>query len=184
LSGSKPFYTFPKYDYTPNNFTLSSHTILFPFKWKDKFWLFVFFPMAIAWNLSGLAFIRLSENQFISSILSFSKVFVTTSISLSPLETVLSSTRQLNILKRISKYMTRLGRLTSYYSFILSNFNYCPVIWHYCSEKNSIKMEKNPRTCITVYLWRLWFFLWRFTSKIQITIIEDSANKNNCNRNF
>jgi hypothetical protein len=50
--------------------------------------------------------------------------------------------RQLNILKRIGKYMNRLGRLTSYYSFILSNSNYCPVIWHYCSEKNSIKMEK------------------------------------------
>ena len=52
------------------------------------------------------------------------------------------ASRQLNILKRIGKYMNRLGRLTSYYSFILSNFNYCPVIWHYCSEKNSIKMEK------------------------------------------
>jgi len=52
------------------------------------------------------------------------------------------ASRQLNILKRIGKYMNRLGRLTSYYSFILSNFNYCPVIWHYCSEKKSIKMEK------------------------------------------
>ena len=40
--------------------------------------------------------------------------------------------------------MNRLGRLTSYYSFILSNLNYCPVIWHYdCSElNNSIKKEK------------------------------------------
>jgi hypothetical protein len=62
------------------------------------------------------------------------------------------ASRQLNILKRIGKYMNRLGKLTSYYSFILSNCNYCPVIWHYCSEKKSFKMEKNPRTCITVYL--------------------------------
>ena len=53
------------------------------------------------------------------------------------------ASRQLNILKRIGKYINRLGRLTSYYSFILSNFNYCPVIWHYCSEKNSIKVKKN-----------------------------------------
>jgi hypothetical protein len=52
------------------------------------------------------------------------------------------ASRQLNILKRIGKYMNRLGSLTSYYSFILSNFNYCPVIWHYCSEKNSIKIGK------------------------------------------
>jgi hypothetical protein len=41
------------------------------------------------------------------------------------------ASRQLNILKRIGKYLNRLGRLTAYYSFILSNFNYCPVTWHY-----------------------------------------------------
>jgi hypothetical protein len=57
------------------------------------------------------------------------------------------------------------------------------VIWHYCSEKNQLKWKKSKNVHY-VYLWRLWFFLWRFTSKIQITIIEDSANKNNCNRNF
>ena len=45
-------------------------------------------------------------------------------------------------MKRIGKYLNRLGRLTAYYSFILSNCNYCPVTWHYCSEKNSLKMEK------------------------------------------
>ena len=50
--------------------------------------------------------------------------------------------RQLDILKRIGKYLNRLGRLTAYYSFILLNFNYCPVTWHCCSEKNSLKMEK------------------------------------------
>jgi hypothetical protein len=49
---------------------------------------------------------------------------------------------QQNILKWIGKYLNRLGRLTAYYSFILSNFNYCPVTWHYCSEHNSLKMEK------------------------------------------
>jgi hypothetical protein len=38
--------------------------------------------------------------------------------------------------------MNRLGRLTSYYSFILSHFNDFPVIWHYCSEEKSIIMEK------------------------------------------
>ena len=45
-------------------------------------------------------------------------------------------------MKRIGKYLNRLGRLTAYYSFILSNFIYCPVTWHYCSEENSLKMEK------------------------------------------
>ena len=45
-------------------------------------------------------------------------------------------------MKRIGKYLNRLGRLTAYYSFILSNVIYCPVTWHYCSENNSLKMEK------------------------------------------
>jgi hypothetical protein len=52
------------------------------------------------------------------------------------------ASQQLNILKRIGKYLNRLGRLTIYYSFILSNFNYCPVTWHFCSEKNTNKIEK------------------------------------------
>ena len=29
-----------------------------------------------------------------------------------------------------------------YYSFILSNFNYCPLIWHFCGESNTKKLEK------------------------------------------
>jgi hypothetical protein len=49
---------------------------------------------------------------------------------------------QLNVLKRIGRYLNKLGRLTIYYSFILSNFNYCPVTWHFGSEKNTKKMEK------------------------------------------
>ena len=45
-------------------------------------------------------------------------------------------------MKRIGRYLNKLGRLTIYYSFILSNFNYCPVTCHFCSEKNTKKMEK------------------------------------------
>ena len=45
-------------------------------------------------------------------------------------------------MKQIGNYLNSLGRLTAYYSFILSNFNYCPVTWRYCSENNSLKMEK------------------------------------------
>lgn len=52
------------------------------------------------------------------------------------------ASRQINVLKRVGKYLNRLGRLTIYHSFILSNFNYCPVTWHFCSEINSKKMEK------------------------------------------
>jgi hypothetical protein len=51
--------------------------------------------------------------------------------------------RQLNVLKRLSKYLNKLGKLTIYHSFILSNFNFCPLSWHFCSEANTNKIEKN-----------------------------------------
>jgi len=41
----------------------------------------------------------------------------------------------------MGKYLNRLGKLTIYHSFILSNFNYCPVSCHVCSEANTKKME-------------------------------------------
>ena len=52
------------------------------------------------------------------------------------------ASRQLNVLKRMGKYLNRLSKLTIHYSFILSNFNYCPVICHFCSEANTKKIEK------------------------------------------
>ena len=31
---------------------------------------------------------------------------------------------------------------TIFHTFILSNFNYCPLAWHFCSESNSKTLEK------------------------------------------
>ena len=50
--------------------------------------------------------------------------------------------RQLNALKRIGKHLNRLCKLSIYYSFIMSNFNFCSLAWHFCSEKNTVKIEK------------------------------------------
>ena len=44
--------------------------------------------------------------------------------------------RHLNVLKRIGHHLSRLSKLTIYHSFILSNFSYCPLTWHFCSEIN------------------------------------------------
>jgi hypothetical protein len=45
-------------------------------------------------------------------------------------------------LKRIGKNLSKLNRLTIFHTFILSNFNFCPLSWHFCSEKNTKKIEK------------------------------------------
>ena len=50
--------------------------------------------------------------------------------------------QQLYVLKRLSPFLSKLNRLTIFYTFILSNFNYCPQAWHFCNEKNSRKLEK------------------------------------------
>ena len=51
------------------------------------------------------------------------------------------ASKQLNVLKRFGKYLNKLGRLTIYYSFIMSNFNYCPLTWHFTNEANTKKFR-------------------------------------------
>jgi hypothetical protein len=49
----------------------------------------------------------------------------------------------LSVLKRIGCFfLSKLNKLTIFYSFILSNFNLCPLAWHFCSKANTVKLEK------------------------------------------
>ena len=50
--------------------------------------------------------------------------------------------RQINVLLRLSKYLSTETKILIYKSFIRSNFNYCPLVWHFCSKTSSDKMEK------------------------------------------
>ena len=50
--------------------------------------------------------------------------------------------RQINILKRISKYLDQDSRINIYRSFVASNFNYCPVAWIFCGARNARKLER------------------------------------------
>jgi hypothetical protein len=52
------------------------------------------------------------------------------------------ASQQLNVLKRLGSLLNRLSKLSIFHSFILSNFNVCPLAWHFCTEKNSKKLEK------------------------------------------
>ena len=56
--------------------------------------------------------------------------------------------QQLNILKRIGKNLSKLNRLTIFHTFILSNFNFCPLSWHFCSEGNTKKIEENQERAL------------------------------------
>ena len=50
--------------------------------------------------------------------------------------------RQINVLLRLSKYLSTETKILIYKSFIRSNFNYCPLVWHFCSKTSTVKMEK------------------------------------------
>ena len=49
--------------------------------------------------------------------------------------------RQLNALARIHRLLDSESKLAIVRSFIASNFNYCPLVWHFCGSKLTKKME-------------------------------------------
>ena len=50
--------------------------------------------------------------------------------------------QQLNVMRRIGHNLSLLNRLTIFHTLVLSNFNFCPLAWHFCTESNTKKMEK------------------------------------------
>ena len=52
------------------------------------------------------------------------------------------ASQQINVLKRIGNFLNFQSRKTIYHAFIMSNFNFCPLIWHVCSKRNTDKLDK------------------------------------------
>ena len=48
---------------------------------------------------------------------------------------------QLNALYRLKRYLTKDSKKLSINSFIMSNFNYCPLIWHFTDYNSNQKIE-------------------------------------------
>ena len=49
--------------------------------------------------------------------------------------------RQLNVMHRLKRNLCLDSRKAIYQSFLMSVFNYCPVVWHFCSMKSVHQME-------------------------------------------
>ena len=58
------------------------------------------------------------------------------------------ASRQLNALSRISNYSDVSARRTIYDSFVASNFNYCPLVWHFRGATNNTKLDKIQERCL------------------------------------
>ena len=52
------------------------------------------------------------------------------------------ASNQLNAIGRIQKYMGFKEKEVLINSFVYSNFNYCPLVWHFCSSKSMNKIQE------------------------------------------
>ena len=49
---------------------------------------------------------------------------------------------QINAISRLQKFIGKEQKEALINGFIFSNFDYCPLVWHFCSCKSSQKIEK------------------------------------------
>ena len=54
----------------------------------------------------------------------------------------LKASRQISALQRLTGFIDMPGRKAIYNSFIVSNFNYCPLVWYFTSRESINKMQK------------------------------------------
>ena len=53
-----------------------------------------------------------------------------------------NASNQLNAIGRIQKFVGFKEKEVLLNSFVFSNFNYCPLVWYFCSSKSLYKIEK------------------------------------------
>ena len=101
-------------------------------------------------NRNGLIETTLSVNDNTIESTNIIKVLGVTfdaRLSFTPHITLLCSraSRQINALRRISKFLSIESRLSIYKAFIFSNFTYSPVTWLFCGKRTA-KNLKNYRS--------------------------------------
>ena len=62
------------------------------------------------------------------------------------------ASNQLNAIGRIQKYVGLKEKEVLLNGFILSNFNYCPFLWHICSSKSCTKFKKYKSEGLEYYI--------------------------------
>ena len=60
------------------------------------------------------------------------------------------TSRQLNAIRRISKYLKRDCLMKLFHAFVSSNFNYCSITWHFTSKSSTMKIEKVYKAALRV----------------------------------
>ena len=60
--------------------------------------------------------------------------------------------KQLNALQRLSKSLDKYSKLAIYKSFIMSNFNFCPVVWMFTSKSSLNRLDDIQRRALRFVL--------------------------------
>ena len=48
----------------------------------------------------------------------------------------------MNVIARLSTILDNESKMLLYNSFVVSHLSFCPIIWHYCSRTDKLKLEK------------------------------------------
>jgi hypothetical protein len=59
---------------------------------------------------------------------------------------------QLNFLSRHQKFLNQNSKKVVIESFILANFNYCPLVWHFCTSESLKKLERIQERALRLLL--------------------------------
>ena len=62
------------------------------------------------------------------------------------------ASRQINAMSRVSKFLSKDSKLKLFNAFILSIFLYCSILWHFCSNHDTYKMEKAQKRTLRLVL--------------------------------
>ena len=68
------------------------------------------------------------------------------------LDVGIKADRQLNILQRLKKVLNYKSRMVIYKSFLMSNFNYCPIVWMFTGKKSLDRMENIKKRALRFVL--------------------------------
>ena len=64
-----------------------------------------------------------------------------------------SGSCQLNAISRCKSYLSIQAKKVLTESFVYSNFDYCPLVWHFCQAKSLQKINKNIKKRALHYLY-------------------------------
>ena len=59
--------------------------------------------------------------------------------------------KQIQVLSRLGNILNESNKMLLYNSFIECYFNYCSIIWHFCSHHNTYKLEKLQKKQFSSY---------------------------------